>query len=327
MPPSPNRPETTTATPMSPPARASRATSAIPPAATSTPAAAPNSERHPGERGDHEAGQHRVRERFRRVRPPQQQDPDAQRPAREPEDDRLDERALHDPAGQHQLVAWSWCETQTAWLRAVEDHELVAVGRGAARRSSACVAGAPKATWPWLRHSTRGHALRLRDVVGRHQQRAALGLQLREHALDLRRARAVDARQRLVEQQQRRVLDERAGDQDALALAAAERPEARVRPARRAPRARAPRRPSRGPSRATRLNHGVRPYAPISATSCARDREVEPRALGLRHVRRPARELHRRPSGTAARPAARGTASSCRRRWARAPRRSRPPRP
>ena len=41
MPPSPNRPETTTATPTSPPARTSRATSAIPAAATSTPPAAP----------------------------------------------------------------------------------------------------------------------------------------------------------------------------------------------------------------------------------------------------------------------------------------------
>ena len=69
-------------------------------------------------------------------------------------------------------------------------------------------------------------AARLLDVVGGDQQRAALVAQLAQHGLDPRGARRVDARQRLVEQQHARVLDERAGDQHALALAAGERPEA-----------------------------------------------------------------------------------------------------
>ena len=121
------------------------------------------------------------------------------------------------------------------------------------------------------------------DVVARHEQRPALGAQLLEHAGDQRGARRVDPRQRLVEQQQARVLHERACQQGALALATGELAEARagavgeadalergrsrrpVGPARRQPPASARERPHQRD-----VERG--------------DREVEPGALGLGDV-------------------------------------------
>src|SRR5215207_5967581 len=118
---------------------------------------------------------------------------------------------------------------------------------------------------------------RLADVVRRHEQRAALGAELGEQRVDPCRADAVDAGERLVEQQHR-------PDQDALALAAGERAEARVRLVREA----------------DALEHRARGIAiapgdapePRGARVGAHQHdvegahgEVEPRALRLGHVR------------------------------------------
>src|SRR4051812_46422648 len=71
--------------------------------------------------------------------------------------------------------------------------------------------------------------LRLLDVVGGDEQPAALDAELAQQPLEQRRARAVEPAEGLVEQQHGRVLDERAGDEDALALAAREVAERRAR--------------------------------------------------------------------------------------------------
>ena len=327
MPPSPNSPETTTATPMSPPARASRATSAIPPAATSTPAAAPSSSGTPGQRGDHEPGQHRVRERLRRVRAPQQQDPDAQRPAGEPEDDRLDERALHDPAGQHRHQ-WRVVVVRDADGLAGRRRGSRARRRrcGAGRRCVSVVSGAPNATWPWLRHSTRGHARACATswvATSSARPSACSSAKTRSICAALGRstpdsgssssssgasctsARAISTRWRWPP----------LSVPNRARACSASPTRASAASALRPVRARDALEPRRAPVGAhqrdvVRARPGSRAARPRSA---ARTR-AGPRAPP-------------RPSGTAARPAARGRASSCRRRWARAPRRSRPPRP
>ena len=82
-------------------------------------------------------------------------------------------------------------------------------------------------------------------------------------------ARRVESRERLVEQQHAGVLDERAGDEHALALAARQVAEGLLRlvgqadAGERPPRARA-----RSP-RPGRRHHGSRDTAPMSATSSA----------------------------------------------------------
>ena len=80
-------------------------------------------------------------------------------------------------------------------------------------------------------------------------------------------ASLVDSRERLVEQQHLGVLDERARDQDALALAARELTEPRAASPPGPPRQRLER---RSPLRASeRRHHGTRVSVPISATSSA----------------------------------------------------------
>src|SRR4051794_1146412 len=129
----------------------------------------------------------------------------------------------------------------------------------------------------------------LADVVGRDQQRPPLPPQLLEQGLDTRGAGRVDARQRLVEQHHRRVLDQRPGDQHALALAAGELAEALARPVVEADaRERREARPA--------VEAAIERRAAVGAHQ--RDvergnREVEPRPLGLGHVGGRAGELGR----------------------------------
>ena len=130
----------------------------------------------------------------------------------------------------------------------------------------------------------------LLDVVRGDQQDPALRPQLTEHGLDPRGAGGVDARQRLVEQQHAGVLEQRAGDQDALALAAGQRAEP---PACAVGEADAVERIAR------RVALGARERAPGRRAAVGAhqhdveraDREVEPGPVGLRHVGRPALEL------------------------------------
>src|SRR5690242_14186746 len=62
----------------------------------------------------------------------------------------------------------------------------------------------------------------LLQVVRRDEEGATLTREVDEEPLEEVGTRLVDARERLVEEQHRRVLDERAGDEHALALAAGE---------------------------------------------------------------------------------------------------------
>ena len=129
-------------------------------------------------------------------------------------------------------------------------------------------------------------APRLLDVVRGDEQDAALVAQLAEQRLDARAARPRRRRERLVEQQHRRVLQQRAGDQHALALAAGERRRSGGGRGRRGRRARAPRRAASRSARATRRQAGVRRVRAHQHDVERADREVEPRAIGLRHVGR-----------------------------------------
>ena len=200
---------------------------------------------------------------------------------------------------------------------AVEHDQLVAVGllqHGGAQH----LGGRAERDLAAVQAQHALEAARLLDVVGGDEQRAALVAQLAQHRLDARGARRVDARERLVEQQHARVLDERAGDQHALALAAGERAEARAGARRRARRARAP-------ASAVVALRAAEPAVEGRAVVGAHQRDVErvdgevqPGVVGLGHVGRRARPARPRRGGRAARRAARGTASSCRRRWARA---------
>ena len=144
----------------------------------------------------------------------------------------------------------------------------------------------------------------------------ALGGELGQELLEQLGARLVDARERLVEEQDRRVLDERAGDERALALAARELAELRAR--------------ERGePHAIERLEReapvsAARPSPPRQARERPHqrhveraDRVVEPRALGLRQVAEAADPVTE-PRAARARRAGRGRASTCRRRSARA---------
>ena len=106
-------------------------------------------------------------------------------------------------------------------------------------------------------------------------------------------ARHVEPGERLVQQQQRRVLDERPRDEHALALAAGEVAErvARARSAR--PTRSSASRASARSARPGRRHHGSRETRAHQRHVERADREVEPRALGLRHERRRARPAGR----------------------------------
>ena len=56
-------------------------------------------ERDPDQRGENQSGQHRVRDRLRRVALPVENDPDPERAADRAQDDQLDQRALADAPG------------------------------------------------------------------------------------------------------------------------------------------------------------------------------------------------------------------------------------
>ena len=85
--------------------RSSRAARAISAAATSDAAGRAEHQRHAGQRGEHEPGQHPVAERLGRVGVALEQDPDAERPAREPEQDHLEQRAPVDAGAERSMSA------------------------------------------------------------------------------------------------------------------------------------------------------------------------------------------------------------------------------
>ena len=216
--------------------------------------------------------------------------------------------------GEHQC---SWCSTAIAVVAVGEDDELAAVGGLQDLRAQA--PGRAERDLAAVEAQDALPGARLADVVGRHQQRPPLPPQLLEQRLDARGAGRVDARQRLVEQQHRRVLHQRAGDQHALALAAGELAEALARPILEADaRERREARPA--------VEAAVERRAAVGAHQRdveRGDREVEPRPLGLGHVGGRGRRARPCRGGAAARRAGRGRACSCRRRWGRGSRRPR----
>ena len=96
MPPSPNSPETTTATPTSPRTSGDRGSRR-----RARPAAAPKISGSPASAAITSPGSIAWLSDSAAYERLQQQDPHAERPAREPEHDRLHERPLHDPAREH----------------------------------------------------------------------------------------------------------------------------------------------------------------------------------------------------------------------------------
>ena len=260
----------------------SRVASAISAAIDEHAGARAEQQRHARQRRQHEAGQHRVRQRLGCVRVAQVQQPDAERAARRAEHDDLQQRALQQ-AGVEDLHQCAWCWIGDRAVAAVQQHDLRAVGglehgvrqRVGRRAVRDLLAAQAQDAIP---------AARLLDVVGGDQQHAALGAQVVEDPHDRLLAGLVDSRERLVEQQHAGVLDERAGDQHALALAARQRAEALARVLGEAD---ALQRSAR--QRAVGGGHAPVPRrARIGAHQRDVERadgEVQARALGLRDVR------------------------------------------
>ena len=124
--PSPTRPVTATAVPVSGPARASRAASAISAAGRERPCRRPEQQRRAGDRRQHEARKQAVRERLAGVGEALAQHPEAERAAEAAGEHQLERRAQLDPA--HRLVV-SWCWIVTARERAAPPRGRSARGR------------------------------------------------------------------------------------------------------------------------------------------------------------------------------------------------------
>ena len=135
-------------------------------------------------------------------------------------------------------------------------------------------------------------AARLLEVVRRDQDAAALASQLVEKAFEQVGARLVDARERLVEEEDRRVLDERAADEHALPLAAGELAELLLRQVAQADALQ-----RRKPERALAAAERAPPRHPRERAHQRDvergDRVVEPRALRLRDETEPGRNANR----------------------------------
>src|SRR5207237_1156400 len=104
---------------------------------------------------------------------------------------------------------------------ALEPDDLGAVGLGEHRRSERDLGWAERDLAP-VQAQHLVPARDLLDVMRRDQDSAPVGGELVEQPLEQLGARLVDARERLVEEQHGLVLDEGAGDENALALAARE---------------------------------------------------------------------------------------------------------
>src|SRR2546423_3091227 len=102
-----------------------------------------------------------------------------------------------------------------------EGDDLAAVGRFE-HRAGERLLRRPEGDLAPVQAEDAVEATRLLEVVRRDEERATLAGEVAEEPLEKVGARLVDTRERLVEEQHRRVLDERAGDEDALALAAGE---------------------------------------------------------------------------------------------------------
>ena len=134
----------------------------------------------------------------------------------------------------------------------------------------------------------------VRDQHDRHRERAAQRGQL---AIELVPRHAVDGGERFVEQQHLRVARERAGDRDALLLAAGQRrrpPRLEARPGAPAPAARAPARraPPAADARARRSRCAARTGAGTARSAGTRGRPSAAAAFSAR--RSPGRTRHRR---------------------------------
>ena len=254
-------------------------------------------------RGTARAPATRRRRRARRARPSSPSAPPASA-----EQHHLEQRARTQIACAHGSVS------RRARMRARPSVGMVVVvgreqirapaARRAARRSRrrrclerlagrAPSSGGPNAIWRWFRHSTRSQARACsRSWVATSTPRPSAASSS-SSAVEPLGARRVEAGERLVEQQQPRVLHERARDQHALALAAgqlAERSSARGRAARPRSSASSARRRSARPGRPPPRQPGQRPHQRDVERG---DRVVEARALGLRHGGRARPRLER----------------------------------
>ena len=198
-----------------------------------SPAAPPSSSGSPRSAATHQAREQRVGQRLGAVGQVVEDDPAAQRAAGRSQQDHLQQRAAQERARCHGVErrvpdrgaqrarrdggggredGADPCRAATTIVAAVgglEDRPRQRHGRRA-EGDLAPVAG-----------TARGPSARACvDVVGGDQQRAALRGEAAQQVLQPLGARGVEAAERLVEQDHRRVLHERAGDEHALALAA-----------------------------------------------------------------------------------------------------------
>ena len=198
-------------------------------------------QRRAGERGEHQAGQQPVRERLGAVGEPLRHDPEAERAA---------QRARPWPA---RAARAGRCRSGAGRSGSrspprVSPRRARARGAGRSRRRAALsrISSWPYVAWSVSRSSVAAGSARRRPGGGsgtapgrtsgrsprRGSPRAACGPRraARRRRASIRvGAGGVDAGQRLVEQQHRGVLDERAGEQGALALAARQLAEADAR--------------------------------------------------------------------------------------------------
>ena len=301
-------PVTTTAVAVSEPIRSSRAGERHQRRGHGHAGAGAQQQRHARQRGQHQAGQQPVGQRLRGI---------AQAVARRPRTTarRRSRRAARPrrshggrcpsatgraggPAGPSVLVVLDGDRPQRPAV-APEHHDLAAVGLPPAPRAASVSAGGPKATWRRLRQSTRSNRARAVHVVGGHQQRAALGAQLGEQRRDRLRAGGIDARPAARRAAARgRPRPARGRCSTLWRWPPESSPKRRARLRRPAPPARGPRARPRGRARAAGSHQRpLRERAHQRHVERA-DREVQPGALGLRHVGRA--RGHSRPSPPAA---------------------------
>ena len=238
-------------------------------------------ERRARERGEHEPGEEAVRERLGAVGEPLGDDPEAERAAEasRPSQARAARGGrCRSGAGRGGSRATStrqspcpcsWCWTVTRAARRPRARSARARRWPGASRGRGSSAGLPKATWWPFRHSTRSNERALSTSwLATSSVRPSARSSSKTPAISVALAGSTPG-ERLVEQEHLRVLDQRAGEQGALALAAGQLAEAdarlrrRGRPGRARPRRR---RARRGAAAAT---SGRAASVPIRATSSA----------------------------------------------------------
>ena len=164
--PSPNIVVTTTATPTSRPTPGTREASAIASAASDDRRRRPEQQRHPGDRGEHQAREDRVGERLGRVGELVEDDPAAERAAGQAEQGHLGDRPLHErflEGLEHQW--WWWCGGRIASAGAGDLDDRAAVG-GFEHLAVERLRGRPDGDLAAVDAEDRVPAPRLLEVVG-----------------------------------------------------------------------------------------------------------------------------------------------------------------